>query len=236
MKNKFTVTTELNTLEREALLTLPNPKYNERINNYSYLGGMQMHGTDTKNLLLIHVILGASDSAKKKMGTCPRVGQISEPFAKQTKIGWIIMSLGRESDIVSALFTKTSVNGYKKLYDTDVLGLKDSHYNAGMKRVLGWKEGNLSLGNNKNRNVGSLKSLVRNLKRDSEIHKAYDTVIQEQVQNKIIQSVSNKEISNCKKLYLPHKPVTRKEAESTKLRVIYFPSTKYETGFSLNDY
>ena len=56
-------------------------------------------------------------------------------FAKQTKIGSIIMSLGRESATVSALFTKTSVNDYKKLYDADVLGLKDSHYNAGMKRV-----------------------------------------------------------------------------------------------------
>ena len=88
-----------------------------------------------KNLLLIHVTLGANDFAKIKMGTCPRVGQISEPFAKQTKIGSIIMSLGRESATVSALFTKTSVNDYKKLYDADVLGLKDSHYNAGMKRV-----------------------------------------------------------------------------------------------------
>ena len=88
-----------------------------------------------KNLLLIHVTLGANDFAKIKMGTCPSVGQISEPFAKQTKIGSIIMSLGRESAIVSALFTKTSVNDYNKLYDADVLGLKDSHYNVGMKRV-----------------------------------------------------------------------------------------------------
>ena len=35
-----------------------------------------MHDTDTKNLLLIHIILGASDLAKIRMGTCSRVGQI----------------------------------------------------------------------------------------------------------------------------------------------------------------
>ena len=29
---------------------------------------------------------------------------------------------------MSALFTKTSVNDYEKLCDTDVLGLKESHY------------------------------------------------------------------------------------------------------------
>ena len=38
------------------------------------------------------------------------------------------MSSRRESDIVSVLFTKTSVNDYEKLCDTDVLGLKESHY------------------------------------------------------------------------------------------------------------
>ena len=62
------------------------------------------------------------------MGTCPRTGQIGEPFAEQTKMDWVIMSPGRESDIVSALLTKTSVNNYEKLCDTDVLGLKESHY------------------------------------------------------------------------------------------------------------
>ena len=75
-----------------------------------------------------HIILGANDFAKIKMGTCPRVGQSGEPFAEQTKMGWVIMLPGRETDIVSALFTKTSANDYEKLCDTDVLGLKESHY------------------------------------------------------------------------------------------------------------
>ena len=88
-----------------------------------------MHDTDTRNLLPVHIILGASDFAKIKMGTCPRVGQISEPFAKQTKIGCVIMLPGRESDTVSVLFTKTSVNDFQKLCDTEVLGLNESHDN-----------------------------------------------------------------------------------------------------------
>ena len=79
LKNEFTFTTELNKLETEVLLTLPNPKYNE-INKYNRLGSIQMHGTDTKNLLPIHITWGARDFGKI-MGTCPRVGQIGEPFA-----------------------------------------------------------------------------------------------------------------------------------------------------------
>ena len=72
-----------------------------------------MHDTETNNLLLIHVMLG--DFAKIKMGTYPRVGQIGEPFVEQKKMSWVVMSPGRESDIVSALFTKASVSDYEKL-------------------------------------------------------------------------------------------------------------------------
>ena len=53
-----------------------------------------MHDTDTKNQLPIHVIVGTSDFAKTKIGTCSRVGQIGEPFAEETKMGWAIMSPG----------------------------------------------------------------------------------------------------------------------------------------------
>ena len=52
-----------------------------------------------------------------------------------------------------------------------------------------WNEGKLPLGNNKNRSLGRVKSPVRNLKRESEIHKVYNIVIQDQIQNKIIERV-----------------------------------------------
>ena len=48
-------------------------------------------------------------------------------WSEQTKMSWILISSGRASDRVSALFTKTSVNNHEKLCDTDVLGLKESH-------------------------------------------------------------------------------------------------------------
>ena len=83
MKSKFTFTTELNNeIEREVLLTLPNPSYDEIISKCNYLGGIQMHDTNTKNLLPIYTILGANNFEKLKMGTCPRVVQIGEPFVE----------------------------------------------------------------------------------------------------------------------------------------------------------
>ena len=43
------------------------------------------------------------------MEKSPRVGKISEPFAELTKMGWEMMSPGREGDAVFALYTQTSV-------------------------------------------------------------------------------------------------------------------------------
>ena len=70
------------------------------IETYDHLKGIKMNERDTKPELPIHVILGASDYVKIKMRKCPRVGKISEPIAEQTKMGWVTMSPGRESDLV----------------------------------------------------------------------------------------------------------------------------------------
>ena len=74
-----------------------------------------MNDTGEKEQLPVHIILRASDFAKIKMEKSPRVEKIGEPFAELTKMGLVIMSPGRESDVVSALYTQTSVSDYEKL-------------------------------------------------------------------------------------------------------------------------
>ena len=67
LDENFSFQTELNKLEREVLITLPNPKYNEMIESYDHLEGIKMNKRDTKPELPVHVILGASDYVKTKM-------------------------------------------------------------------------------------------------------------------------------------------------------------------------
>ena len=82
LDENFSFQTELNKLEREVLITLPNPKYNEMIETYDHLKGIKMNERDTKPELPIHVILGACDYVKIKMQKCPRVDEINEPIAE----------------------------------------------------------------------------------------------------------------------------------------------------------
>ena len=127
LDENFSFQTELNKLEREVLITLPNPKYNEMIETYDHLKGIKMNERDAKTELPVHVILGASDYVKIKMQKCPRVGKINEPIAEQTKMGWVIMSPDEESDLVSSLYTRTSASDFNRLCDIDVLGVEENH-------------------------------------------------------------------------------------------------------------
>ena len=94
---------------------------------YGHLKGIKMNETDTKPELPMHVILWAGDYVKIKMQKRPRVGKINEPIAEQTKVGWVIMSSGREIDFVSSLYIKTSMSDFDCLCDIDVLGVEENH-------------------------------------------------------------------------------------------------------------
>ena len=118
---------------------------------------------------------------KIKMRKCPRVGKINESIAEQTKMGWVIMSPGRESELVTSLYTRTSVNDFNRLCDIDVLGVEENHLShdenvykkfkqqlerneAGWYETgLVWTENKVPLNNNKSGSLGRLKSLLKQL-------------------------------------------------------------------------
>jgi hypothetical protein len=65
--------------------------------------------------------------------------------------------------------------------------------------------------------------------------KEYDSIIRDQVEKGIIEQVSSLEKAD-KVRYLPHQAVIRKDAVTTKLRIVYDASSKEsKSGTSLND-
>ena len=77
-----------------------------------------MNSNDTKEKLPFSITLGSTNFLKIKMKRSPRLGKIGEPLKELRTMGWVVMSPGRENDIVSALFTTISVSGYEKLCNT----------------------------------------------------------------------------------------------------------------------
>ena len=163
------------------------------------------------------------------------------------------MSPGRERDLVSSLYTRISVGDFDRLCDIDVLGVEENHLshdenvykkfkqqlerNEGgwYETGLAWTENKVPLNNNKFESLGRLKSLLKQLEQNPEIFEAYDQVIRDQLVNNLIENVSENQSKNPKEFFLPHRPVIRKNVESTKLRVVWDASAKSESGYSLND-
>ena len=61
----------------------------------------------------------SSELLREKMEKCLRVRKMNEPIAEQTKMGWIIMFPGRERDLLSSQYTKTSVSDLDRLCDME---------------------------------------------------------------------------------------------------------------------
>eukprot|EP00794_Sanderia_malayensis_P005856 gene5856-biopygen4856 len=141
---------------------------------------------------------------------------------------------------------------YEQLCSLDVLGLKDSPIGdqqpvyeefkeqlirnpAGWYETgLLWKSNHDALHNNKGGSLGRLSNLVRRLQREPALLERYDEIIQDQLQQGIVERVT--EESAGKEFYIPHKPVVRENAESTKVRIVFDASAKgTEKSPSLND-
>ena len=63
---EFGFETELNHLQKEVLLELPNPKYRELQNTYIHLKDLQINDHDPKGALPVYAILDISDYTKIK--------------------------------------------------------------------------------------------------------------------------------------------------------------------------
>ena len=95
-----------------------------------------------------------------------------------------------------------------------------------------WKVNHPTLPTNE---AGSKKrlELVRKLERNGQ-YEEYDSIIQEQPTEGIVEPAP--EVATGREFYIPHKGVTRENAKSTKLRIMYDASAREKDNQpSLND-
>ena len=97
------------------------------------------------------------------------------------------------------------------------------------------KESHDKLPDNYANSLGRMKSQLRRLKKELELLKEYDSIIREQVEQRIVEPVAALEKVG-RIHYLPHQAVIRKEAVTTRVRIVFDASSKEcKGGTSLND-
>ena len=71
LKGDFQLTMEVTRVEKPSMLELENPRYLEMLERCPHLKGVMMLDVDTKQVLHIHLILGASEFARIKANQAP---------------------------------------------------------------------------------------------------------------------------------------------------------------------
>ena len=212
---------------------------------------MKIDDHDNKLQLSIHVVLGVNEYAAIKTRTAARFGIPGQPVAERTQLEWIMMSPGREEVTSPLLLMQSTSTDYEQLCALDVLGLADAPENdqetvyqqfkeqlerneAGWYETrLPWKGNHPPLPTNEAGSRRRLEQLIRKLQRNGN-HEDYNNIIQEQLQQGVIEPAPT--VSSGKEYYIPHKGVSRQDAESTKLRVVYDASARENNNQpSLND-
>ena len=80
LSGSFQFKSEVSKVERETLLSLPNPNYEAVLKQHQHLRNI-MNDMDKKIELPIHLVFGASDYTKINVQEMARVGQLGEPVA-----------------------------------------------------------------------------------------------------------------------------------------------------------
>ena len=136
-----------------------------------------------------------------------------------------------------------------KLWDFDLVGIRERasvqeefEQNINFKDCryfvnLAWRKHHELLPDNYENCVARLNSTVKRLRKQPEVFREYNSVIEDQERKGIIERVDNSTIPEVGKVhYLPHHVVVCQQALSTKLRVVFDASSKAAPDLpNLND-
>ncbi len=226
--------------------------------NYEHLKDLKFTDVSLKDELVVHLLVGADNMWKLQTENVKR-GSRDQPVAVETVLGWTLSGpIGNdESDVVQSSINlviesnrEPTDEKLNQLWDFESIGIredKDVHvefqeqieFNGDRYSVkLPWKEDKTLLPMNYNLSLMRLKGQIKKLQKDEEIAREYDKIIKEQYKAGIIDKVEEEEEKEIKvgTHYLPHHPVVRKNAETTKVRVVFDASAKsHKSKLSLND-
>ena len=115
---------------------------------------------------------------------------------------------------------------------------KVSFHNGKCSVHLPWKEHHKFLPDNYENSVARLNSQLKQLRRDPEVLREYNLIIEDQLRSGIIERVDTTECPAVSKVhYLLHHIVVRRDALTTKLRIVFDASSRATSESpSLNDY
>ena len=222
----------------QDLTTIKRLDLNKLKWNYEHTKDKRFYVT-TSGEYPIHMILGDSTFCKIKTEEIFK-GKDGDPIVEGTSFGWLIH--GGEVATNVCMFTRESTD-YEKLYTLDVLGVEDrgendqldvcKEFKESITRTdngryevnVPWIPGQHLPSSNLEPSRKRLTNVCKKINRDEKLKKDYEEIIEKQLESGIIEAAPE-EPTGERVYYMPHKPVVRNEATSTKVRMVFDASAK----------
>ena len=206
--------------------------------------------TSAGNKYTIHLILGDNTYCKIRTEEVFK-GKKGEPIVEGTTFGYVIHGGDRTSG--TCMYVKDNKD-FERLYNLDILGVEDRgendlsdihrEFNENLVKSkdgryevkIPWVPGSRITESNEAQSRSRLKSVERKLGRNPDLKRAYQEIVETQLKEGIVEKVPEQEADGERVFYLPHKPVVREEAATTKVRMVFDASARPSPmGNSLNE-
>ncbi|XP_028415516.1 uncharacterized protein LOC114538581 [Dendronephthya gigantea] len=218
--------------------TVKRPDMNKLKWNYEHTKDKRFYMM-TNGEYPIHMIFGDSTFCRIKTEEIYK-GKDGEPIVEGTTFGWLIHGGDIATDV--CMFTKES-SEYEKLYTLDVLGVEDrgendqlevcNEFKENITRTedgsyqvqVPWIPGQCLSKSNLEPSRKRLANVCKKIDRDQKLKEDYQDIIEKQLEAGIIETAPEQPTGK-RVYYMPHKPVVREEATSTKVRMVFDASAK----------
>ncbi|KRZ08573.1 hypothetical protein T4B_14298 [Trichinella pseudospiralis] len=231
----------------------PNPMMEE----HEHLKGLKLADQFPRGEVEIDLLIRIDHYYDIVLNEIKRV-DTSKPTAVKTIFGWVICGKNIPQHRTHLLHCKVNeeckceCNIIKKFWELEALGTElrnEFEVNDVLKRFknevrfdgeryvvkLPWKSPEVQVPNNYEQAEQRLQQLEKRLSNNSERAKEYDEVIKNYMDRGWIEETDEKEGIPGKTWYLPHHAVYRDDKTTTRCRIVFDASAKYQ-GTSLNDF
>ena len=235
---------ELTGSRLQDFTTVKRPDMNELKMKYTHTQDKRFYMT-AKGEHPIHLILGDGTYSRIRTEKVYK-GNLGDPLVEETTFGWVIHG-GEDYSSDACMFTR-EVYDYEQLYSLDVLGVEDRGENDQMQVLaefrenitrqedgryqvsryqvsIPWIPGSKLTTTNEQPSRRRLFNVNKKLAKDGNLKQEYEKIINDQLASGVIEKAPD-EPSGERVYYMPHKPVVRQDASTTKVRMVFDASSK----------
>ena len=230
---------EITGAQVQDFTTVKRPTFSELKEKYEHIRRKTFYRSESEEYP-IHVILGDPTFCKIRTDQVYK-GKPEDPIVEGTTFGWIVHG-GQEYADARCMFVSER-SDYEQLYSLDVLGIEDrgekdqstvyAEFRENIKRTedgcyevaVPWIPGAELTKTNEEPSRKRLHNVTRKLRQQPHIKEEYEQIVRDELRDGVVEETEQQSTSE-RVFYMPHRPVIRESASTTKVRMMFDASAR----------